>query len=161
MATKSENSKTGRANRKRGMRCEYLVRDYFRSLGYSADRVPSSGASQGFKGDVRVIDNKTGESFLVEVKSRQNSFNYIYQLPLLHFGNAYYVEGAGAVAYSTEFTLIKEPEAYYRLSPILNPKPYIRLLDLKKHLKGCDYLVIKDKNKPLIFIKYDEVNTCR
>lgn len=55
----------GKAQRDKGARFEREVVNIFRAYGLSADRVPLSGAAQGFKGDIRLQDHNdallTGE----------------------------------------------------------------------------------------------------
>lgn len=143
----------GRASRSKGKRGEYLVRDYFRSLGMWAERVPSSGAAQGFPGDVKVIA-KDGSSFLVEVKLRQESFKSIYKAYL----DASY---AGKLCLITPKHLVTICDSYdnlyghtlYECVPAL--KRLLNRLDtLQKVVKGSDILIIKDNNKPLLFLRF-------
>jgi len=63
--------------RSKGRRTEYEVRDILKANGISADRVPLSGASQGFKGDIIFIRND--KKYVGEVKARQDSFKEIYK----------------------------------------------------------------------------------
>ncbi len=60
-----ERRKGGRFVREKGKRAEYAVRDYFRSLGFIAERVPNSGNARsafniekGLKADVVVMIGK-------------------------------------------------------------------------------------------------------
>jgi hypothetical protein len=46
-----------------------VLRDALRRFGFTADRVPSSGAAQGFKGDIRF--SKDGVTYLAELKARK------------------------------------------------------------------------------------------
>lgn len=62
----------GKFSRDKGNRGEYLVRDKLREAGFCVDRIPASGAAQGFKGDLRIkYDN---QEILVEVKTRKKDF---------------------------------------------------------------------------------------
>ena len=63
----------GKRSIRKGKRVEYLVRDAFRELGFECYRVPSSGNSQGFKGDL-VLEGL----FRVEVKARRDGFKTLY-----------------------------------------------------------------------------------
>jgi len=63
--------------RSKGRRTEYEVRDILKANGISADIVPLSGASQGFKGDIIFIRND--KKYVGEVKARQDSFKEIYK----------------------------------------------------------------------------------
>jgi len=63
--------RTGRRNRgvaqkRRGMRAEYKVRDLLREHGWKAYRVPLSGNAQGFRGDV--VATKGSHKIVAEVK---------------------------------------------------------------------------------------------
>src|SRR5690606_39891500 len=55
-----------------------LVRDHLRKHGWEAHRVPSSGAAQGFKGDVHAT--KEDRKLVFEVKSRKCQFAKVYEL---------------------------------------------------------------------------------
>lgn len=63
----------GKREQRKGKRVEYQVRDAFREMGFKCYRVPSSGNSQGFKGDL-ILE----ETFKVEVKARKDSFRTLY-----------------------------------------------------------------------------------
>lgn len=140
-------------SRSKGLRNEYLVRDYFRSIGYRADRVPSSGASQGFKGDIRVISD-SGNEFLVEVKSRKDEFKNIYvYLENICVPLKVFYKDVLIIASFTFSDVVPQPSETY---PMIkgNSAGLDRILRLKKYVKDCDYLVIKDDRKPLIFIRF-------
>ena len=134
----------------KGSRVEYEVRDYFRSIGLSADRVPASGAAQGFKGDIRV-KTPAGVEFLVEVKARKDEFKLIYAyldntlLPL----NVFYKDTIISASYDFRQLLASYYNQYDTPSKDLD-----RILKLKKYVKDCDYLVIKGDRKPLLFIRF-------
>ncbi len=63
----------GKREQRKGKRVEYQVRDAFREMGFKCYRVPSSGNSEGFKGDL-VLE----ETLVVEVKARKSSFKTLY-----------------------------------------------------------------------------------
>lgn len=142
----------GRASRQKGMRGEYAVRDYFRSLGFASDRVPSSGAAQGFKGDV--VLEKDGRKFKCEVKVRHNEFASIYALPI---GSAAYVHYNGASCIiSPYFAYLgfggENTSLYAHIKePIRTVK---KLLGLKKLVKECDFLAIKSDYRPFLFVRF-------
>lgn len=149
----------GRASRQKGKRGEYLLRDYFRSLGYISNRVPSSGASAAMKGDV--ILEKDGQKFLAEIKVRQNEFKSVYALFDMFNGQSINLMHAGMGIYlSYHFTSLVGS-----LSDInqvyLNDvqcrvwgRTLKKLANMQKLVKTCDFLVIKIDYKPFIFIKY-------
>ncbi len=155
---------SGRASRLKGVRGEYLLRDYLRSLGYSSDRVPLSGAAQGaaYKGDV--VASKDGKSIVFEMKFRKDEYKSIYAVldgftykdaVALNYQDACFVFG-----YSLPTVL--GANYYYNVTP-LEPKGKVqkkdfralrKLLGLKKLLGTADILVLKINNKPLMFVKY-------
>jgi hypothetical protein len=69
----------GKFSRDKGKRNEYSLRDYLRLHGWQADRVPSSGAAQGFKGDIKAAHPVHGPK-LFELKARKETFKRIYEL---------------------------------------------------------------------------------
>ena len=156
----------GKFSRDKGRRNEYLLRDHLRRLGFDAVRVPLSGASEGFKGDV--IAKKDGLVYSFELKSRQDNFKLIYQLYDMNKEDGvlrlYYPDTEETVVLSTDFTTFELIDKYeilpiYRFttSPtILNTKPrtFEKLRNLKMLKEDSDFLVVKDNNKPLLFIKY-------
>ncbi len=64
----------GKRELRKGRRAEYQVRDAFRGMGLECHRVPSSGSSRGFKGDLLLEG-----MFRVEVKTRKDSFRNLYR----------------------------------------------------------------------------------
>lgn len=86
-----ESKKNGSFSRSKGRRIEYAVRDALRSAGFVVDRVPASGASQGFKGDLRVkYDSK---EILVEVKARRDAFKRLYETMIYGDDYVYFLDG--------------------------------------------------------------------
>lgn len=149
----------GLMSRRKGTRVEYEVRDYFRNLGYTADRVPFSGSAQGFKGDVKVIAD--GTPFLVEVKARKEEFKKIYVVyanlksPNDRMG---IVHNGVCIDVSTDFTQVVHNNRFYeQLTSALeleHKRGLHQLVKLKEVVKECQYLVLKDNNKPLLFVRY-------
>lgn len=143
----------GRASRNKGKVGEYLARDYFRSLGMIADRVPSSGAAQGFPGDIKVIA-KDGSSFLVEVKFRKDEFKSIYEFfkrPSMHL-----IIKEKLVVVADSYDGLYWSEALFLGSQEYNilPRTANKVLTMQKWVKGSDILMIKNNNKPFLFIRY-------
>jgi len=62
----------GKRSRDRGAREERMTVDWFKSHGMDAKRIPLSGASEGFKGDIQV------KGWLFEQKVRAQGFNRLY-----------------------------------------------------------------------------------
>lgn len=145
----------GRASRQKGMRGEYLVRDYFRDRGWTANRVPSSGAAEGFKGDIELT--KEGKTLTAEVKFRKDAFTTIYALLDSYKGLLKASIANVYVISSYEFRDLGFSEATnIQLFEGLDSKTpgAKKLKGLLGLVKTCDFLVIKQNNKPLIFIRF-------
>jgi hypothetical protein len=157
----------GRESRNKGVRGEYLLRDHLRSLGYTSDRVPLSGAAHGaaWKGDVTA--SKDGKSLVFEMKFRKDEYKSIYELldsfKMTTSNGVVFADVCIAFGYSLEHVLI---ENFYLnenmgipgtpISP-LSPKhrkTLRKLVGLRKLLGTADILVLKINNKPLLFVKY-------
>lgn len=152
----------GKFSRDKGRRAEYALRDYLRDIGYAAVRVPLSGASEGYKSDV--VANRDGASYSFEMKARQSEFNKIYAL---YFKYRYAVDktfrfslrtkhGKSCFAISENFEAVKETNHHFKdLVPeageVRTFGKIVRMYDL---LQGADFLVIKDNNHPMLFLKY-------
>lgn len=154
----------GRMSRNKGKRAEYLLRDHLRALGFQSDRVPLSGASQGFKGDVRF--SKDGKTYVAEIKSRASSFKKIYDLYFEHLATAkddllsFYGSGEQpCISVSTSLHAALEGATVYAVS-IGHPlyakykRTFSKIINLSKLLQGADILVIKDDRMPLLFLRY-------
>lgn len=152
---------SGKASRSKGMRGEYIVRDYFRQLGAEAHRVPLSGASQGFKGDVQVTF-PGGKPFYVEVKKRRKEFDTVYKLVatvLQELGNPSCVRLVGedlkgyAYAIGQDFREVRNAFYFTKAASKAQRQLEGKLIKMcDKWLEGCDYLVIQGDRKPLLFI---------
>ena len=155
----------GRASRQKGMRREYEVRDHLRKFGYTADRVPLSGASQGFKGDIRA---KRGETITVfEVKARVAGFDSVYHL---FNQNAVLgllcleIEGEGEptlcrISTDPDLALqsggVYEPIDHFRGSTVaVLHRTGRKCMKMKDWLQGADVLVIRQDRQPLLYIRY-------
>lgn len=153
-------------NREKGKRQEYSLRNHFRSLGYTAHRVPSSGAAQGFKGDVEFSDSRG--TYTAELKSRKDEFKRIFALydkygPDLDIcipGPA--IQGEGPVFISMSYDLNK---LMHRTNVLYVYTDYVegmsketrtlqKLKNMRKLVKGCDVLVLHQNYKPFLFIRY-------
>lgn len=78
MTEKEIKSKRSKSARERGRRAEYAVRNYLRMLGWTAERVPCSGAAAAIKGDV--VANKGERKLTLEVKSHHGKFNKFWAM---------------------------------------------------------------------------------
>lgn len=65
----------GKSQRDKGNRTERTVADMHKALGVDAQRVPLSGAVDGFKGDVRIHHN--GRELRAEVKARGSGQGFV------------------------------------------------------------------------------------
>jgi hypothetical protein len=140
------------------MRNEYLLRDILRLGGYEAHRVPSSGAAEGFKGDVAF--SKDGKQHLAEVKSRKEHFKPIYE--------AYTKFGEFAVAVPVEngpllcVSVSASMDAALSNSAVYVPpgtdkvmaKAIRKLLSIQDMLQASDILVVRDDRKPFLYVRY-------
>jgi Holliday junction resolvase len=164
MATsKDEYRKRGKASRSKGRKNEYLLRDHLRLVGFTADRVPTSGAAQGFKGDVKA--SRDGKTYLFELKVRANEYQSIYD---------YYAanESGGSVFVLTQFDPVRDTSIHISDSvvTIINAVPAVdayevdsrkesqrmlkKLVNMRKLLQECDILVIKIDREKFLFIRY-------
>lgn len=148
----------GRAARQKGSRVELLVRDKLREQGFEADRVPLSGAAQGFKGDVRYKLGSVEGS--VEVKARRSEFNSIYQLYTkitsseLPYSQAFglYIDGKYVAIGTSPAGILDNQYAYTPLPS--STRGVKKLLSLEKLLGTSDMLAIKGDNKPILFLRF-------
>lgn len=149
----------GRASRQKGMRGEYGLRDYFRARGWKSDRVPSSGAAEGFKGDV--VLEKEGKRLVAELKVRESEFKSIYakfHQGMTDYGCVVRDLGAMGAVLSYDFDKIGytpgSPLQMLALRTDILDRTDKKLLGLHKFVKTCDFLVIKIDRRPFIFIRY-------
>lgn len=141
---------SGLYSRSKGRRGEYLLRDELRTHGFEVDRVPLSGASQGFKGDLRVVRGTVTK--YVEVKVRGTGFERIYA-ELDSHANTMHV-GGELIFVTPYFNLLfyDDIEKHFKDT---TPDAYTKkIAGLKKLLGGCDILAIKADRKPFIFIRF-------
>lgn len=150
----------GKASRDKGKRGEYGLRDYLRDKGFDAHRVPSSGAAQGFKGDV--ASTKDGERYLFEMKCRAAAFGSIYTLwnySKLACLDIWYPEQDIEVSISENVLhVIEKNKSFSELdSKALSVecrRGLRKILSVQQFVKGCDILALKDDRRPTLFIRY-------
>jgi hypothetical protein len=156
----------GGFSRSKGRRGEYLVRNYFRELGYESERVPGSGAfsyragKDSLKGDIQILKN--GEPlFKVEVKYQENVFDTIYKLYYAnrdHNGTLRFALDGAMVAVGNHFPdIVSASGAYFHDVTALTYKDrrtYVKIANLKKLLGECQYLAIKRNNGCILFLKF-------
>jgi hypothetical protein len=139
----------GKASRDKGSRGELIVRDYMIALGYTAHRVPLSGAAQGFKGDV--VATKDGKTLVLEVKFRKDEYKQIYALVDSKFPGGITHDGREGIAIGYDLNTVLNETVYSLIQPTRTTR---KLAGLKKLLGTADILVLKINNKPLLFVKY-------
>lgn len=139
---------SGQMSRNKGKRAEYLVRDFLRKMGYAdAVRVPLSGASEGFKGDV-VFTNHSGKKITIEVKSRQNSFSTVYKK---YVDKTIHHPTLGIISvYRATLDDVFTEEV-----DVESKRDAGVFETLYKLMAGADFLAIKDNNKQLLFVEFE------
>lgn len=156
----------GRFSRQKGKRNEYALRDYLRRMGYQADRVPSSGAAQGFKGDIRGV--KDGKTTLFELKARRDSYGTFYAL--IDAIRATGTDRIGVTVPGLKKQCVDisgslggiydvDPHGIYEFaqnSPFYekHKRAFQRLAVMEELLGDSDILVVKDDRKPYIFFRF-------
>lgn len=155
----------GKSQRDKGNRGEYHLRDDLRRFGYKADRIPASGAAQGFKGDV-AFGKQTTKEFTAEMKSRKAAFASIYKLFADHYNSQkddtlkiVLDDGRTLVNLSSSPVGAMEEGGVYDHVKYLdlyaaNARAIRRLPTLHKLVKGCDLLAIKDNNCPILYLRF-------
>lgn len=151
----------GKFSRNKGRREEQQLVLYLAYLGYHAERILRQYQEAG---QPDVIATKHGESITFEKKARKCSFATIYSLFDNHKDDnhvlAFVKTPLGeAVSISTRFPALLDPDLTYRDLSKFPPSPkdikvFDRIIRLKEMKQSADYLVIKDNNRPQLFIKY-------
>lgn len=151
---------SGNYSRLKGKRNEYLLRDSLRAEGYEAHRVPSSGAADGFKGDVEF--SRAGQTWVAELKVRHMEFKAIYALMEGHDKLAYAVPaGEHVVCVSVSRTMEDAINGLHVYEPIERHsgnkavlKAVRKLTTIAPMLGKSDILVVKDDRKPFLYVRY-------
>lgn len=141
---------SGNYSRNKGRRIEYEIRDYIRSLGLTADRVPASGAAQGFKGDIRFTH--AGIPYLLEVKARKSSFSKVYEMIGDQRSICFFIP-EGKLIYLSRYLLdlVALPNVTYTMR---SDKNAVFTSKLHSLLGASDFLCIKDDRKPPLFLRF-------
>lgn len=145
----------GKMSRDKGSRVERLLRDHLRELGYESFRVPLSGASQGYKGDV--VGTKDGKTTVFEVKARKELFASIYDwLGLSRTKHVAINDGTLPVnLVSISYDLISVLDNSIRYTTFVGGlRLEGKILNLKKFLGTADILAIKDNGRPFLFLRF-------
>lgn len=163
--TPEQKSKKSKSARRRGKRGEYLLRNYLRSMGWIADRVPTSGAAQGFKGDVKA--SKDGRNLTFENKNHSKKFAQFWVFMDEVHRNLHDDVVSVAVPgipkqccdISTSIAALLDADMLY-VPVARHPlyEKYSRTLDrlgtLYKLVQDSDILVLKDDRKPFLFFRF-------
>jgi hypothetical protein len=151
----------GKFSRSKGIRNELKLRDEFRKLGYESRRIPLSGASEGFKGDV--LFSKGGVTLVAELKTRQKSFTALYAYLLKYSKDTEgFILGedpvtANLAVMSYDLNTVLDYKAGFQCSKDKDCVRAVRKLNtLKKVVGHSDILVVKDDRQKFIYIKYWE-----
>lgn len=141
----------GRASRSKGMRGELKLRDFLITCGYTdVLRVPLSGASKGYKGDV--VGNLNGKQVVFELKCRANAFNTLYEISEAAEVITLVDKEENVVAKLCEFPPTNFPDLVVVITDALAKRLRKMQTDW---LKGEDVLVLKDDRKPFLFLEFD------
>lgn len=161
-ASKETLTKRAKSSRRRGKRGEYVLRDYFRAIGYQSDRVPTSGAAQGFKGDVTFAKN--GVSRVAELKNWSGTFKKVYDLYFehLHLNKSDILSfslGHLCIDVSTSVDSVFAPESVYapaKTHPLFKKysRTFNRFATLQVMKQESDVFVVKDNRMPFLFIRF-------
>lgn len=145
----------GKASRDKGSRAERLLVQHLVSLGFTARRIPLSGAMQGFKGDV--IAERSGRSYLFEVKCRKDEFMPLY----VEFEKQGYITkelADGDLVFRVTSDVDQLIDAFtihfMSVDKTAAPKVWKRIKNYKKWLGEARYLAIKCDRKPFLFIEF-------
>jgi Holliday junction resolvase len=156
----------GKSQRRKGVAQEYVLRNLLRQQGWQADRVPCSGAAQGFKGDIAAVHPKYGRK-VFELKSRKDSFKKVYELydACVKHGQddliAVAIPGAETLCLniSTSLEAVLGPADYHtglRNHPLYEKykRTWGKIANMEKWLGEAEILAIKDDRRPHIFLRW-------
>lgn len=142
----------GKMSRNKGARNERLLVAHLKQQGYSALRVPLSGAMKGYKHDVTAV--KDGVEYSFELKARANEYDSIY-----HFFKEYKKDGVAKIcnnesqvlALSDDFEKVKPIAGEY---PLNDSRAARKLFGMKKLLNGAQYLALRGDRMGFLFVRY-------
>lgn len=150
---------SGSRSRDKGARGERNLVAELKKLGWGdVLRVPLSGASQGFKGDVLATQPKTGRLFKFELKCRADAFDRIYQFISLNQnkeGVASALLGERGFKISRNLDQLLLHNTYSNKELLGDQLRTARGINNKRALLGeADLLVLKQDRKDFIYIKF-------
>lgn len=131
---------------------------YLANLGYKAERILNQAHTEGLP-DVKAV--KGDKTYTFEVKTYKEAFKSVYDLHFkyrpsksayvqcLLLGDDYYC------AITTDFDLLTVKSEWFFAPPSPDDvRAYKRIKALDVQRNQADYLVIKDNNKPRLFLQY-------
>lgn len=151
----------GSKSRSKGRRGEQQLVLYLTKRGYRAERILQQYQFAG-QPDVKAV--KDGVVLTFESKLRRDSFKSIYRVYYSDRdsdGLLCFTMGSGSVcvALSTDFESLLNIDRSFRNLALFPPakkdvKVYERIVKLNALRQAANYLVIRDNNKPSIFLRY-------
>lgn len=150
----------GKFSRDKGARIERLVRDEFRKAGFSCNRIPLSGAMEGFPGDLVANAPGLAKPFTVECKGRKCSFGSLYEAlyasepTAIIVGELEVPNSAIAVMSKNIDVVLNYMGSFNSPDTKAEKRAARKLRGLRKLVGTCDILVVKDDRKSPIYIRY-------
>lgn len=151
----------GAFSRAKGSREERGLVAHLKALGYEAKRVPLSGMMKGYKHDVEAT--KEGKTYTFELKTRKDAFKTVYDLYRKNSGSSNIMRfvppgSTGAIAIGTDLeqvNMTRDVHFFKFPTPTaVEIKTTKRIVGLNALRGGADILVIKDNNKPRLFLRF-------
>lgn len=142
----------GKFSRSKGARNERLLVEHLKRLGYSALRVPLSGAMAGFKHDVTAV--KDGVEYTFELKVRANEYASIYHYFKVNAKDGVVriaTEDSNTLLMSDDFEKVKDPAGVYQFDESRTAK---KLFGMNKLRQGAQFLVIRGDRVGFLFLSY-------
>ncbi len=152
-------------SKSKGRRNEYCLRDHLRTMGWTSERVPMSGAVASMPGDVWAT--KGDRRILFEMKSRKDAFKRIYELYYATIKATQSDVLAVAMSCGTRYcvtisasldSVLAGADVHELAHNHCMYKKYKRtfgkIANLEKLLGTAEILAIKDDRKPLLFLRF-------
>jgi hypothetical protein len=148
----------GLFSRQKGRRGEQQLVLYLAQRGYKAERILRQYQTPGCP-DVKTLSPK---EYTFELKTYMNNFKSIYDFYYSNRSDEFPIVGLVlgtqskcCVAISTDFDKLEEAKDIIFDYPTDSQKMITkRLMTLNKKRGVADFLVLKDNNKPRLFLKY-------
>ncbi len=153
----------GAFSRSKGRRNEQQLVLYLAKLFYKAERILRQYQFSG-QPDVKATKDFTSgeQTFTFEMKARRASFKAIYDLYYKNRDDGVLTFCVGvngtAVAISTDFEKLHTARHMYFANALeadkKDLKVYLRIAKMAEIKQGADFLVLKDNNKPMLFMRF-------